>query len=232
MKKTLALSLLAAPLAFAGAPGGDQAKRLYETGMRQTAEGRFDAARLTLQSLVNAYPKDPLALQAIGAMDATGLFEEGQARTKAGKYQTARLAFETLIAVYPENPLAKRAQAAMEALAEKEKATQRLVKGLEFHDVLTVPAEEIRAGLEEREVRLCAGKPYRSRDIEQAKAAIEEILAEKGLDHARIQAQTRAVAPHAVDVIFTAEKPRSSLLRSPWRLARLSWLRRNATVAQ
>ena len=41
-----------------------------------------------------------------------------------------------------------------------------------------------------------------------------------------IQAQTRAVPPHAVDVIFTVEKPRASLLRAPWRLAPLSWLRR------
>lgn len=226
MKKMLALSLLAAAMAFADAPGGDAARRLYDTGMRQTEEGRLEAARLTLQSLVNGYPRDPLALQAKGAIDATLLFEEGQSRTKAAKYETARLAFETLIAVYPENPLVKPARAAIEAIAEKEKANRPVVKALEFRDVSTVPVEEIRAGLVEREVRLSVGQPYRSRDVEQAKAALEEILAEKGVEHVRIQAQTRAVPPHAVDVIFTVEKPRTSLLRAPWRLAPLSWLRR------
>jgi tetratricopeptide (TPR) repeat protein len=226
MKRIMALSLLAAALAFADLPGADAARRLYDTGMRQTEEGSFAAARQTLQSLVNAYPRDPLALQAKGAIDATLLFEEGQARTKAGKYETARLAFETLIAVYPENPLVKRAQAAIEAITGKEKANRPVVKALEFRDMGTVPAEDIRAGLEEREVRLSAGRPYRARDVEQARAAIGEILAAKGMDHVRIGVQTRAEAPHAVDVIFTAAKPRASLLRSPWRAAPLSWLRR------
>ena len=226
MKKTMALSLLAAALAFADFPGGDTARRLYDTGMRQTEEGSFAAARQTLQNLVNAYPKDPLALQAKGAIDATLLFEEGQARSKAGKYETARLAFETLIAVYPENPLVKRAQAAIEAIAEKEKANRPVVKALEFRDMGTVPAEDIRAGLDEREVRLSAGRPYRTRDAEQARAAIGEILAAKGMEHVRVEVQTRVAAPHAVDVIFTVEKPRASLLRTPWRLAPLSWLRR------
>ena len=222
----MALSLLAAVLAFADGGGSDATRRLYDTGMRQTEEGRFEAARLTLQSLADAYPRDPLALQAKGAIDATLLFEEGQARTKAGKYETARLAFETLIAVYPENPLAKPAQAAIEAITEKEKAKRPVVKALEFCDIGTVPAEEIRAGLEEREVRLSSGRPYRARDVEQAKAAIGEILAAKGMEHVRVEVQTRAVAPHAVDVIFTVGKSRASLLRSPWRMAPLSWLRR------
>jgi outer membrane protein assembly factor BamD (BamD/ComL family) len=231
MKKTMALSLLAAALAFADFPGTDAARRLFDTGMRQTEEGSFEAARQTLQSLVNAYPRDPLALQAKGAIDATLLFEEGQARTKAGKYETARLAFETLIAVYPENPLVKRAQAAIEAITEKEKARRPVVKALEFRDMGTVPAEDIRAGLEEREVRLSAGRPYRARDVEQARAAVEEILAAKGVEHVRIEVQTRAAAPRAVDVIFTAAKPRASLLRTPWRLAMLGWHRRNVAVA-
>jgi 3-dehydroquinate synthase class II len=99
------------------------------------------------------------------------------------------------------------------------------VKALEFRDVGDVPVEEIRAGLEEREVRLAAGRPYRARDVEQATTALEEILAEKGMEHVRIQAQTRVAAPHAVEVIFTVEKTRTSLLRAPWRLAMLGWTR-------
>jgi tetratricopeptide (TPR) repeat protein len=225
MNKLLGLSLLAATMALADTPFTDSARLLYDTGIRQTEEGKFAVARQTLQTLVDAYPKDPLALQAKGAIDATLLFEEGQTRTKAGKYERARLAFETLIAVYPENPLAKKARVALEALAEKEKANRRMVQALEFRDFQAVPVEEIRAALEEREVRLAVGRPYRSRDIEQAKVALGEILAEKGVANVRIQTQTRVVPPGAIDVIFTVEKPHASLLRSPWRLAVASWRR-------
>jgi predicted Zn-dependent protease len=221
MKRILGLSLLAATMLFADTP----ARQLYDTGIRQTEEGKFEAARMTLQTLVNSYPKDPLALQAKGAIDATLLFEEGQARAKSGKWETARLAFETLIVVYPENPLVERAKSAIEAMADKEKKSRPVVKAMEFRDVRTVPVEEIRAAMEEREVRLSVGKPYRSRDIEQAKTVLEEILAEKGMANVRVQAQTRAVPPDAVDVIFTVEKPRASLLRSPWRIAMAGWHR-------
>jgi tetratricopeptide (TPR) repeat protein len=233
MKRILGLSLLAATMVYAGTPAADPVRQLYEAGIRQTTEGNLDVARTTLQSLVDCYPKDPLALQAKGAIDATLLFEEGQARTKAGKYETARLAFETLIAVYPENPLAERAKPAIQTIAEKEGKSRPVVKTMEFRDVRTVPVEEIRAAMEEREVRLSVGKPCRPRDIERAKVALEEILAEKGMANVRVQAQTRAVPPNAVDVIFTVEKARASLLRSPWRLAMAGWHRiRPGTDAQ
>jgi outer membrane protein assembly factor BamD (BamD/ComL family) len=225
MKTILGLSLLTATMLFADTPAADPAKLLYDTGIRQTQEGKFEAARLVLQTLVHTYPKDPLALQAKWAIDATLLFEEGQARTKGGRYETARLAFETLIAVYPENPLVERAKSAIEAIEQKEKKSGRVVKAMEFRDVQAVPVSEIRAAMEEREVRLCVGKMYRSQDIEQAKTALEEILAEKGVANVRIQTQTRTVRPDAVDVIFIVEKPRGSLLGSPWRLAMAGWHR-------
>ncbi len=225
MKRILGLSLLAATLLCADTPAADPARRIYDAGMRQTEEGNFAGARTTLQTLVSAYPKDPLALEAKGAIDATLLFEEGQTRAKAGKYETARLAFETLIAVYPENPLAGRAKLAIAAIAEKEKVNRPVVKAMEFRDVPAVPAEEIRAAMEAREVRLTVGKPCRWKDIEQAKVALEEILAEKGVANARVEAQTRAIPPDAVAVIFTVEKPRTSVRRSPWRLAMAGWHR-------
>src|SRR5271165_7128222 len=116
MKRILGISMLAATLLYAETASSDQAKKLYETGIELTSQGRLADARTTLQSLVDAYPTDPLALQAKGAIDATMLFEEGQVRAKAGKYETARLAFETLMAVYPENPLAARAKSAVDAI--------------------------------------------------------------------------------------------------------------------
>jgi outer membrane protein assembly factor BamD (BamD/ComL family) len=221
----MGLCLFAATLLCADTTATGPARLLYDTGIRQTAEGNFQAARATLQSLVDAYPKDPLAFEARGAIDAMQLFDEGQARAKAGKYETARVAFETLIAVYPENPLAARAKSALESLAGKAKARRPVVKAVEFRDVRAVPVEEIRAAMETREVRLTVGRPCRSKDIEQARAALEEILAEKGVANARVEAQTRAIRPHQVDIIFTVERPRGSLLLAPWRLAMAGWHR-------
>lgn len=207
----------------ADTPAADPAKQLYDTGILQTEKGQLADARATLRILVDSYPQDPLALEAKGAIDATLLFEEGQRRVKAGRCETARVAFETLIAVYPENPLAGRAKAAIEAIAEKEKVSRPVVKSMEFRDVPAVPEQEIRAAMEAREVRLSVGKPCRSKDVEQAKVALEEILAEKGVGHVRVEARTRAVPPDSVAVIFTVEKPRASRLRSPWRLALAGW---------
>ena len=115
--KYLAFAILALVAAHADTPAVDAARQLYDSGMQQTAEGKLADARTTLQDLIGRYPKNPLAIDAKGAIDATLLFEEGQARAKAGRYETARLAYETLIAVYPENPLAARAKSAVDCLS-------------------------------------------------------------------------------------------------------------------
>jgi len=221
---------LAAALLHGETPAAVPARQLYDAGIRQTEQGKLADARATLQSLVDAYPQDPLALQAKGAIDATMLFEEGQTRLKAGKYETARVAFETLTAVYPENPLAARAKSALEAIGEKEKTSRPVVQSMEFRDVDAVPVDEIRAAMDAREIRLSVGQPCRLKDVQQAKVALEEILAEKGVTHVRVEAQTHAVPPDAVAVVFTVEKSHASLLRSPWRLAVAGWRRVHAAV--
>jgi len=229
MKSYLGFSLLAVALLHADTPAVNPATQLYATGIRQTEEGKLADARTTLRSLVDTYPHDPLALQAKGAIDATLLFEEGQARVKGGKYETARVAFETLIAVYPENPLAARAKSAIDAICEKEK-TRPVVKSMEFRDVDAVPVDEIRAAMAAREVRLNVGQPCHPKDVQQAKLVLEEILTEKGVSHARVEARLRTVPPDAVTVIFTVEKSRASLLGSPWRLAMAGWRRVHGTA--
>jgi len=227
MKRLLGFSILvlSAALLHADTPAAQTARQLYARGIRQTEEGKLADARASLQSVIDLYPQDRLALEAKGAIDATLLFEEGQTRAKAGKYETARVAFETLIAVYPDNPLAARAQSAVEAIAEKERVSRPVLKSVEFRDVEAMPADEIRAAMEAREVRLSVGKPCRSQDVAQAKAALQEILAEKGVEHVRVEAHTRAIPPDAVAVVFTVEKSRASLIRSPWRLAIAGWHR-------
>lgn len=216
---------MAAALLHADTPAVNPATQLYATGIRQTEEGKLADARATLRTLVDTYPHDPLALDAKGAIDATLLFEDGQARVKAGKYQTARVAFETLIAVYPDNPLAARAKSAVDAICEKEKTSRPVVKSMEFRDVDAVPVDEIRAAMAAREVRLNVGQPCHPKDLQQAKAVLEEILTEKGVVHPRVEARLRTVPPDAVMVIFTVEKSRASVLGSPWRLAMAGWRR-------
>jgi predicted Zn-dependent protease len=213
--KSLAFAVLALAAALhADTPAADSARQLYDTGMQLTAAGKLADARTTLQGLIDRYPKNPLAIDAKGAIDATLLFEEGQARAKAGKYETARVAYETLMAVYPENPLAARAKSAIDGIAEKEKVSRPLLKSVEFRDVDAVAPEEIRAQMEAREIRLNIGQPCRSKDVKQAKMALEEILAEKGLGRVKVEARTRTVSPHSVAVIFTVEKSHAWLWRS------------------
>ena len=207
-----AILALAAAL-NADTPAGDAARQLYDSGMQQTAEGKLADARATFQGLIDRYPKNLLAIDAKGAIDATLLFEEGQARAKAGKCESARLAYETLIAVYPENPLAARAKSAIEGIAEKEKVSRPLLRSVEFRDVDAVRPEEIRAEMDAREIRLNIGQPYRSKDVKQARVALEEILAEKGLGHVKVETRTRTVSPHSVAVIFTVEKSHAWLWR-------------------
>jgi outer membrane protein assembly factor BamD (BamD/ComL family) len=221
------LALAALTLHADTVPTADPARQLYDEGMRQTEAGKLADARIAFEKVVEAYPRHPLALDAKCAIDATLLFEEGQARVKAGKHETARVTFETLIAVYPENPLAARAKAAIEAIGEKEKDAAPVLQSLEFRDLAT-PVEEIRAAMDAREVRLSVGQPCRQKDVQQAKAALAEILAEKGVAHARVEARTRAISPDAVAVIFSVEKTRASVLSSPWRLAKAGWHRVHA----
>lgn len=194
---------------FAAAPA-QTAGELYGSGAQLIAEGKLADARTTFQTLLDLYPHDPLAIDAKGAIDATLLYDEGQARAKSGKYQTARVAFETLIAVYPESPLAARANSAIEAMAGKEKITRPVLRSVEFRDIAAIPLDEIRAQMDEREVRLNVGQAFDSKDVKQAKAALAEILAEKGVAHVKVEARTRTVSPHAVAVIFTVERTHAS----------------------
>jgi len=205
--------MMALATMYAAAPAGS-AGELYDMGTRQLTEGKLADARATFQNLLDLYPHDPLALSAKGAIDATLLYEEGQARAKSGKYQTASVAFETLIAVYPESPLAARARPAMEAIAGKEKVTGPVLRSVEFRDVAAIPVDEIRAQMDEREVRLSVGQAFHAKDVKQAKAALTEILAEKGMAHVKVEAHTHTVSPHAVAVVFTVEKTHAWLRRS------------------
>jgi len=99
---------------------------LYERGLRQIEAGQFERARLSLQTLLNAYPSSLLRDPARAAIrtswiregitnpDAMLLFQEGQTRLSAGRHDAARLAFQTLINLYPSSEYAAKARRLVE----------------------------------------------------------------------------------------------------------------------
>lgn len=204
--KLLGIAIVTLAAGLHAAPSGETAAQLMNAGAAQVADGKLAEARATFESLVALYPHDPLAVDAKGSIDAMSLYEEGQSRAQSGKYDTARVAFETLIAVYPESPLAARAKSGIAAIDEKERVSHPVLRSVEYRDLDAIPVDEIRAQMDAREVRLSVGQPCRSKDVKQAKLALEEILAEKGMGRVKVEAHTRTVSPHAVAVIFKVEK--------------------------
>ena len=50
MKRLLGLSLLAGAMLYADTPATGPARQLYDAGIRQTQEGKFEVARTTLKA--------------------------------------------------------------------------------------------------------------------------------------------------------------------------------------
>jgi tetratricopeptide (TPR) repeat protein len=202
--RTLASLFLLAASAMA-AP--DPARLLFDTGVKDVEIGRFERARLAFQTLIDTYPGNPLASDAKAQIDATKLYEEGQDRMRQGRFDAAEFTFQTLLSVYPESPLVKQAEEAMHsaAKAQAELNVRLTVRGLDLKDV-GLPAGPVQKCFQEREVRLAAGKPFDPRDVEQARAAVTELLAERGIAGAQIRTEVRMAGEHQVDVVLTRVK--------------------------
>ena len=177
------------------------AQLLFNTGVQDVESGKLDRARLTLQTLVNTYPNDPLAREAKDQLDAINLYEEGQDRMRQGRYQAAAFTFQTLTSVYPESTLAAMANEARRKAEEAhESLTVRLtVRSVDWKWLGLAPAE-IRKLFEDREVRLAAGREFDPRDVEQARVALTELL------NAQIRTEARMAGAHEVDVVLTRVK--------------------------
>jgi hypothetical protein len=147
-----------------------------------------------------------------GAADpARDLFDEAQRYMREGRFDTGRCALETLIGVYPESPLAAQAKAAIRASyqAEKRQSVTLTVRNIEIRR-LGIPYEEIRRQFDAHEVALAKGRAYDPRDVEQARAVLADLVAEKGSPGARIRMEARAVRPHRVDIVFSLVKERAA----------------------
>jgi hypothetical protein len=203
------LLLLTGACAFAAelAPP-DPARLLYNRGVKLAEEGKLPAARRTLGTLVNSYPRSPEAVEAQNAIDAALLFEDGQARLYAGKYGTARLAFQTLIAVYPESPLVPRAAEAARAAEELEQAQSRtpIVRSLRFENMQGVEVQDILDRFQDREIELGVEKACEPKLLEAAKTVLTQLLTERGVQDPRVQVSTREIPPRSVEIAFRAGK--------------------------
>ena len=185
----------------------DAAQSLFDTGVKDVESGKFQRARLTLQTLINTYPEDPLAAEAKAEIDATRLYEEGQDRMRRGRFEAAEFTFQTLLSVYPESPLVKQAEEAMHAAAKaQDDLTVRLrVRGVDLTDV-GLDAAEVQKCFTEGEVRLAAGRIFDPRDVEQARAAVTGLFADRGIASAQIRTEVRMAGAHEVDVVLTRVK--------------------------
>ncbi len=173
------------------------AQVLFTSGVKDAETGRLERARLTLQTLLNTFPNDPLAPDAKAQIGAIDLYQEGQQRVKEGRYAAAIFTFQTLLSVYPESPLGKQAQAAIqEAARSEEELNVRLV----VHDVqvegFELSGDEAQRFLAEREVRLSAGKPFDPRDVDQARIALT------ALTGSPVRAEVRTAGAHQVDILL------------------------------
>lgn len=180
------------------------AQLLFNTGVKDEDSGKLERARLTLQTLVNTYPNDPLAADARDELNAMDLFAEGQERIRQGRYAAAEFTFQTLLNVYPKSQLTRQAEAAMRSAADaRSSMTVNLtVKTVDLKATgLAVP--QVQQRFAEREVKLAAGRPFDPRDVEQARLALTELLAESGTPGAQIRTEARMAGAHEVDVVFT-----------------------------
>jgi hypothetical protein len=195
-----ALLLLVAISAF----GYDPADKLYEKGIKLVEQRKLKAARSTFETLIETHPRSPRAFDARGALDAVELFEEGHDRLKAGQYGTAMVAFQTLISVYPECALVRPAGAALLRAAAMEQDHPRvpMVRAVRFENLQPLTAADIMRRFDEREVGPRVERPYDAREVDDARAALTQMLAEKGKSGAQVEADVREVASRRMEVIF------------------------------
>jgi hypothetical protein len=173
------------------------AQLLFQTGVQDAESGKLERARLTLQTLVNAFPRDPLALTAKTEIEVIELYQEGQRLAGEGRFDAAEFTFHTLISVYPESPLAKQAEAAMQAAAraQQELNVRLTVRALDLTG-LGLSAHDTQSLFADRELRLAAGKAFDPRDVEQARLVLTDFL------KAKVRTEVRMAGAHEVDVVL------------------------------
>ncbi len=137
--------------------------------------------------------------------NARQLFEEAQEHLKAGQAGMAKVSFETLIAVYPESSLVWQAREGLR-LAEEQEPKRPVVRSIRFEHFHRLKVEEVLDRLKLREVPLAVENPFDFRSVDEARNAIRELLAEKGVTGHNVRADTREVAPNSIAITFRLVK--------------------------
>lgn len=174
------------------------AQVLFTNGVQDAESGRLDRARVSLETLVNTYPADPLVPDAKADLEAINLLKEAQKRMQEGRYQAAEFTYQTLLSVYPGSPLEKQAREGMEAAARAEQELNvRLVVRAVDVNALGVPSNDAKQLFADHEVKLAAGKPFDPRDVEQARLALTAMLG------APVRVEVKTSGAHEVDVVLS-----------------------------
>jgi hypothetical protein len=148
-----------------------------------------------------------LAVRAKDEIGAIHLFEDGQAKLRDGRFGSATVTFRAVAQVYPESPLAKQAEAASRtAEREEERTGGPTVRSITFQHIAPVTTREIQNRFQEREIGLAVDQTYRPEELDQARQAIGEVLAEKGAHGANVRADVQTLSNNRVKITFTASR--------------------------
>jgi hypothetical protein len=201
--KTISIFLLLAAASGAYAQAQNPAQTLFDTAIKDETRGRFDRARLNLVTLANTYSTSPLAARARTEVFALDLFLDAREKQQTGNTRSAFIAYRTVAQVYPESPLAQQAEANSKALDPQ--ANAPVVRSLRFAG-FPVSEKLIMGRLTEREVPLSVERAYSADEVERARKAMVQLLAEN--DHADydVKVDTENIPPHSIGITFTAAK--------------------------
>jgi len=200
--KALVIVLLGASAA-AFAQAADVPQTLFDAAMQSEEQGQYKRAMVTLETLAGTYPESPQAARAKTEIDALKLFQDGLDRMHAGQNGMAFVTFRTLAQVYPESPLAKQAEVVSRVVDPD--ASAPIVVGVQLRGLWPVSRREVLERFAESEIALAAGRPYDAAQVERARKALAQLVAERGRGNVEIREDAQFSLAGAVLVDFTLE---------------------------
>jgi hypothetical protein len=201
--KRLFMVLLLAGSAGALAQPVQPAQVLFDTAVREEAQGRFERARLALVTLANTYYDSPLASKARSEVFALDLFMDAQEKQQTGRAKAAFVAYRTVAQVYPESPLAQQAEASSRALEPQSRGP--VVRSISYRG-FPVSQNQIARRFTEREVPLAVERPYEAAEVERAREVLVQLLRDRGHGDLDVKVEAEGIPPSSIGITFTAAK--------------------------
>jgi len=201
--KTISTILLLAAASGGYGQAASPAQTLFDTAVRDEANGKFERARLALVTLAHTYSNSPLAARARTEVSALDLFLDAREKQQKGRDRSAFIAYRTVAQVYPESPLAQEAEATSRALDEQNKTP--VVRSIQYRG-FPVTLEQIQTRFTEREVALAVERRYDADEVESARKMLVQLLTDQGHSDYEVKADAGSIPPSAIGVTFTAAK--------------------------